>query len=54
MDNKIKSNYAIALAIVIASILYAFATRFESINERGAAIDRWTGDTYYRGKLINE
>ena len=52
MDNKIKSNYAIALAIVIASILYAFATRFESINDNGQTIDRWTGKKYYNGNQI--
>ena len=52
MDNKTKSNYAIALAIVIASIFYAFATRFEPINDKGQTIDRWTGKKYFNGNHI--
>ena len=41
MEIKFTTEFAI-LICVIESILFAFAKRFETINDRGQTIDRWT------------
>ncbi len=46
--------FILAAGIVLAAIIFAFATRHTPLTIRAGYMDRWTGCVYdYEGKSIN-